>query len=135
MVRVRDPDTGIPRVLPGLAPVAMQRGRSAGRLICDRLEGRGSRPFRYRDKGSMATLGRTRAVADLHGVLIGGPVAWVLWLAVHLTYLIGFEKPRDRARSMELQLPHPRTGGTLDHSDAGIRRRRPRHVVCTRRSR
>ncbi|MGZ4170756.1 MAG: NAD(P)/FAD-dependent oxidoreductase [Solirubrobacteraceae bacterium] len=91
MVSVRDPDTGIPRVLPGLAPVAMQQGRYAGRLIRDRLEGRGSPPFRYRDKGSMATLGRTRAVADLHGVLIGGPVAWVLWLAVHLIYLIGFE--------------------------------------------
>jgi NADH:ubiquinone reductase (H+-translocating) len=91
MVRVRDPDSGIPRVLPGLAPVAMQQGRYAGRLIRDRLEGRESPPFRYRDKGSMATLGRTRAVADLHGVLIGGPVAWVLWLAVHLAYLIGFE--------------------------------------------
>jgi NADH dehydrogenase len=91
MVRVRDPDSGIPRVLPGLAPVAMQQGRYAGRLIRDRLEGRGSPPFRYRDKGSMATLGRTHAVADLHGVLIGGPVAWVLWLLVHLTYLIGFE--------------------------------------------
>jgi NADH:ubiquinone reductase (H+-translocating) len=91
MVSVRDPDTGIRPALPGLAPVAMQQGRYAGRLIRDRLEGRGSPPFRYRDKGSMATLGRTRAVADLHGVLIGGPVAWVLWLAVHLTYLIGFE--------------------------------------------
>jgi NADH:ubiquinone reductase (H+-translocating) len=91
MVRVRDPDTGMPRVLPGLAPVAMQQGRYAGRLIRDRLEGRRSPPFRYRDKGSMATLGRTRAVADLHGVLIAGPVAWMLWLAVHLTYLIGFE--------------------------------------------
>jgi NADH dehydrogenase len=91
MVSVRDPDTGIPRVLPGLAPVAMQQGRYAGHLIRDRLKGRESPPFRYRDKGSMATLGRTRAVANLHGVLIGGPVAWVLWLGVHLTYLIGFE--------------------------------------------
>jgi len=91
MVRVRDPDSGIPRVLPGLAPVAMQQGRYAGHLIRDRLEGRASPPFRYRDKGSIATLGRTRAVADLHGVRIGGPAAWALWLAVHLTYLIGFE--------------------------------------------
>jgi NADH dehydrogenase len=91
MVRVRDAATGNPQALPGVAPVAMQQGRYAGRLIRDRLNGRSSPPFRYRDKGSMATIGRSRAVADLRGLLIGGPTAWLLWLAVHLTYLIGFE--------------------------------------------
>ena len=78
-------------VLPGLAPVAMQQGRYAGRLIRDRLEGRSTPPFRYRDKGDLATIGRAQAVADLRVVRVGGFVAWVLWLAVHLFYLIGFE--------------------------------------------
>lgn len=91
MVRVRDARTGNPRVLPGVAPVAMQQGRYAGRMIRGRLEGRTPTPFRYRDKGSLATIGRSRAVADLPGIRIGGLPAWILWLAVHLIYLIGFE--------------------------------------------
>jgi NADH dehydrogenase len=91
MVRVRDPKTGQPRVLPGLAPVAMQEGRYAGRLIRDRLNGRSTPPFHYRDKGTLATIGRARAVADVGGVRLSGFVAWVTWLSVHLFYLIGFE--------------------------------------------
>jgi NADH dehydrogenase len=92
MVRVRDAATGIPHVLPGVAPVAMQEGRYAGRLIRDRLDGATPPPpFRYRDKGNLATIGRTRAVADLPGIRIGGPAAWMLWLLVHIAYLIGFE--------------------------------------------
>jgi NADH dehydrogenase len=85
MVRVGD------EALPGLAPVAMQEGRYAGRLIGDRLAGRSTRPFRYRDRGDLATIGRAQAVADLRGVRVGGFLAWVLWLAVHLFNLIGFE--------------------------------------------
>lgn len=91
MVRVRDARTGAPRVLPGVAPVAMQQGRYAGRMIRGRLQGSAPTPFRYRDKGSLATIGRSRAVADLPGIRIGGLPAWMLWLAVHLIYLIGFE--------------------------------------------
>jgi NADH dehydrogenase len=91
MVRVRDARTGIPQVLPGVAPVAMQQGRYAGRLIRSRLEGRTLPPWRYRDKGSLATIGRTRAVADIRGIHLGGFPAWLLWLVVHLAYLIGFE--------------------------------------------
>jgi len=91
MVRVRDARTGEPRVLPGLAPVAMQQGRYAGRLIKDRLEGRPTPPFHYRDKGTLATIGRERAVADISGFRLSGFVAWITWLAVHLFYLIGFE--------------------------------------------
>jgi NADH:quinone reductase (non-electrogenic) len=91
MVRVRDARTGEATVLPGLAPVAMQEGRYAGRLIRDRLDGRSTPPFHYRDKGTLATIGRARAVADVGGVRLSGFVAWVTWLAVHLFYLIGFE--------------------------------------------
>jgi NADH dehydrogenase len=85
MVRVGE------EALPGLAPVAMQQGRYAGRLIGERLAGRSTPPFRYRDKGDLATIGRAQAVADLRRVRVGGLLAWVLWLAVHLFYLIGFE--------------------------------------------
>jgi NADH dehydrogenase len=91
MVRVRDAGTGEARVLPGVAPVAMQQGRYAGRLIKDRVEGRATPPFHYRDKGTLATIGRERAVADIGGVRLSGFVAWITWLAVHLFYLIGFE--------------------------------------------
>jgi NADH dehydrogenase len=85
MVRVGDD------VLPGLAPVAMQQGRYAGRAVRARLKGRSTRPFRYRDKGNLATIGRARAVADLHGLRLSGFPAWATWLVVHLWYLIGFQ--------------------------------------------
>ena len=91
MVRVRDARTGVVRTLPGVAPVAMQQGRYAARLIRDRLARRATPPFRYRDKGNLATIGRARAVADLHRIRVSGLPAWVLWLVVHLAYLIGFE--------------------------------------------
>jgi NADH:ubiquinone reductase (H+-translocating) len=90
MVRIRDAKTGQAQTLPGLAPVAMQQGRYAGRLITDRLSGRATPPFRYRDKGTLATIGRARAVADIRGVHLSGFLAWVTWLVVHLFYLIGF---------------------------------------------
>jgi NADH:ubiquinone reductase (H+-translocating) len=92
MVRVRDSRTGCAQSLPGIAPVAMQQGRYAGRLIRGRLVGESQPALRYRHKGSLSTIGRTRAVADLPPRLqISGFPAWVLWLGVHLFYLIGFE--------------------------------------------
>jgi NADH dehydrogenase len=90
MVRVRGPD-GTPVVFPGVAPVAMQQGRYAAKLVRARLGGRGARPFRYRDKGNLATIGRARAVADLHVIRLSGFLAWVTWLVVHLWYLVGFQ--------------------------------------------
>jgi NADH dehydrogenase len=80
-----------PKPLMGVAPVAMQQGRYVARAILDRLRGRGHRPFRYVDKGNVATIGRARAVADLHGLHLSGFPAWVFWLALHLYYLIGFQ--------------------------------------------
>ena len=90
MVRVQGSDGEI-QPLPGVAPVAMQEGRYAAELISDRLRGRARAPFRYVDKGNLATIGRSRAVADVKGLHFSGFPAWVVWLAVHLFYLIGFE--------------------------------------------
>jgi NADH dehydrogenase len=90
MVRVRRED-GEVEVLPGVAPVAMQQGRYAAKVVRARLKGRQTGPFRYRDKGNLATIGRARAVADLHVVRLSGFIAWAAWLVVHLWYLIGFQ--------------------------------------------
>ena len=69
----------------------MQQGRYAAKLVRARLRGRRIGPFRYRDKGNLATIGRARAVADLHVIRLSGFPAWVTWLVVHLWYLIGFQ--------------------------------------------
>jgi NADH dehydrogenase len=90
MVSVRQPD-GSALVLPGVAPVAMQQGRHAARVVAERLAGRDPKPFHYTDKGNLATIGRARAVADVKGVRLSGFLAWVTWLVVHLWYLIGFQ--------------------------------------------
>lgn len=80
-----------PVTLPGVAPVAMQQGRYAARVVEARLEGRPTKPFRYRDKGNLATIGRASAVADIKGLHLSGFLAWMAWLVVHLFYLIGFQ--------------------------------------------
>jgi NADH dehydrogenase len=80
--------TGHP--LPGLSPVAMQQGRAAARNILRSLAGQPRRSFRYRDKGTMAVIGRAAAVAELAGLRFSGRTAWLLWCFVHIFYLIGF---------------------------------------------
>ena len=90
MVRVRGSD-GSAITFPGVAPVAMQQGRYAAAAIRARLQGRTERPFRYRDKGNLATIGRAAAVADIKGVRLSGFLAWMTWLVVHLFYLVGFQ--------------------------------------------
>jgi len=90
MVKVQGSDGEI-QPLPGVAPVAMQEGKYAAELIHDRLRGKKPGPFHYRDKGNLATIGRSRAVADIKGLHFSGFPAWVVWLTVHLFYLIGFE--------------------------------------------
>ncbi len=82
-------DDGKP--LPGLSPVAMQQGRYVAKLLKRKLTGESKfKPFRYLDKGSMATIGRSRAVAVFKGLRLTGFVAWLIWLFVHIFYLIGF---------------------------------------------
>ena len=90
MVRMLAPD-GSFVLLPGVAPVAMQQGRYAASAIRDRLGGKTSAAFHYHDKGNLATIGRSKAVADLGRVRLAGFPAWVTWLFVHLFYLIGFQ--------------------------------------------
>jgi NADH dehydrogenase len=90
MVQVHDAE-GRPVPLPGLAPVAMQQGRYAARAISERLRGKEPPPFRYRDKGNLATIGRAKAVADIKGLQLSGLFAWLTWLFVHLFYLIGLQ--------------------------------------------
>jgi NADH dehydrogenase len=76
--------------LPGMAPVAIQMGRHAARTILRSLRGEPSEPFRYRDKGMLATIGRHAAVAQRGRLRLHGFLAWVAWLVVHIAFLIGF---------------------------------------------
>jgi NADH dehydrogenase len=76
--------------LPMMAPVASQQGKYVARAIIARERGRISAPFRYVDKGAMATIGRNSAVATTHGFKLSGYIAWLAWLVLHLYYLIGF---------------------------------------------
>ena len=78
------------RPLPGVAPVAMQQGRHAARSILRACEGRPYRPFRYYDRGNMATIGRAAAVVHSGRLKLWGLAAWLVWLFVHVLYLIGF---------------------------------------------
>lgn len=76
--------------VPGVAPAAMQMGKYVARIIRSDLIGKERKPFAYRNKGSLATIGRARGVADFGKVRFSGFLAWVAWLAVHIFYLIGF---------------------------------------------
>ena len=80
--------TGKP--LPGVAPVAIQQGRHAARNIARAVRGHPPLPFRYADRGNLATIGRAAAVADVGGWRFSGYLAWLVWLFVHIFWLIGF---------------------------------------------
>lgn len=84
--------TGKP--LPGVSPVAMQQGRHAAQNILGVIDGRKPQKFWYWDKGNMATIGRNKAVADLNIVHFSGLPAWIVWLFIHVLFLVGF---RNRA--------------------------------------
>jgi NADH:ubiquinone reductase (H+-translocating) len=90
MVRVRGTD-GEAVTYPGVAPVAIQQGHHAGKLIAQRRDGRATTPFHYFDKGNLATIGRGRAVAQIKFLKLSALPAWVVWLVVHLWYLVGFQ--------------------------------------------
>jgi NADH dehydrogenase len=81
--------TGKP--LPGVAQSAIQEGRYVAALVARRLRGKKSRPFHYLDKGNLATIGRGAAVADLNWLHLSGFPAWLLWIFVHLLYIVEFQ--------------------------------------------
>ena len=76
--------------LPGVSPVAMQQGRHAARNILAMIDGRRPQRFRYWNKGSMATIGRNKAVADLNFIHLSGLPAWIVWLFIHILFLVGY---------------------------------------------
>jgi len=78
------------RPIPGVAPAAMQAGRHAAENILRRIGGQPTLPFQYVDKGSLATIGRAAAVAEIGGMRLSGLVAWLAWLVIHVFFLIGF---------------------------------------------
>ena len=78
------------RWVPGMAPAAIQMGRHAARNVANLLAGQPTQPFRYRDRGDLATIGRTAAVARLPHLRMSGWPAWLLWVAVHIAQLISF---------------------------------------------
>ena len=88
MAHLEEPGRGL---VPGLAPAAIQQGRMAARNILASVEGRPRRPFRYRDKGMMATIGKHKAIAQTGRLRLTGYLAWIAWLFIHILYLIGFK--------------------------------------------
>jgi NADH dehydrogenase len=76
--------------VPGVAPAAMQMGRYAARSIARTIAGKPREPFHYRDKGSLATIGRKAGIADFGRVRLSGFLAWLAWLLIHIFFLIGF---------------------------------------------
>ncbi len=79
------------KVIPGVAPAAIQMGRYVAKTIGRRVRGQETPPFRYVDRGNLATIGRSAAVADIGPLHFSGWPAWVAWLGIHLFFLIGFE--------------------------------------------
>jgi NADH dehydrogenase len=79
------------KTLPGVAQVGIQMGQYAAKLVKHRLRNEPCPPFHYWDKGSMATIGRAAAVAEIGNLHVSGFVAWAMWLTIHITYLVGFQ--------------------------------------------
>lgn len=88
LANARQPDG---RQVPGVAPAAIQMGRFVGRAVIRRLCGQEAGRFRYRDKGSLAGIGRHAAVAWFGRLRFGATLAWLAWLLIHIVYLIGFQ--------------------------------------------
>jgi NADH:ubiquinone reductase (H+-translocating) len=83
--------------LPAIAPVAMQQGRYVAKLIAKNSTGNSRKAFKYNDKGTMATIGKAKAVGVVKGIKLSGLIAWLAWSFIHIAYLIGF---RNRLRVM-----------------------------------
>lgn len=84
-------------ILPGVAQVAIQQGKYVAKIISKEIEKSERKPFRYNDKGTMATIGKAKAVAEIKGFKLSGLLAWLTWSLIHVLFLIGF---RNRFRVM-----------------------------------
>ena len=89
------------------------------RVVKRRLAGKPVKPFHYIDKGNLATIGRARAVAEIKGLHFGGPLAWLLWLGIHIFYLIGFQNRILVLTRWALLLPDPRARRAPAHGRRG----------------
>ncbi len=83
--------SGEERPLPGVAPVAKQMGKYVANDLLSQIEGKPRKTFKYKDYGSMATIGRNRAIGDLNGVKVSGFFGWLMWCVMHVYFLIGFK--------------------------------------------
>jgi NADH:ubiquinone reductase (H+-translocating) len=116
-----DPLTGA--AVPGVSQGAMQMGRYVAGLISAELSGRSdarATPFRYADKGSMATIGKSRAVVEIGRLRFGGLLAWLAWMALHLTVLIGFRNRIAVLTSWIYSYVFSRRGARLITTEAGV---------------
>ena len=109
--------------LPGVAEVAMQGGLHAANTIVRRLKGEPPNPFKYRDLGSAATIGRFRSVVDFHGLRLSGFPGWVVWAFVHLSLPDRVRQPADHPAQMDPFLYRP--GSTRARVQRHAHRRRP----------
>jgi NADH dehydrogenase len=89
LASLKDPKSHKP--LPGIAPVAIQEGHAAAENVWRAISGQPRKPFHYFDRGTMATIGRAAAVAEIRKLHLWGPIAWLAWLFVHIFFLIGFQ--------------------------------------------
>jgi NADH dehydrogenase len=130
----------MPMLLPGVAQVAIQGGTYVAKLIWRRVKGeRAAKPFCYWDKGNMAIVGRTFAVADLKHVRFSGFTAWLLWAGIHIYFLIGFANRLQVTLQWAISFVTNRRGvrilppaqARMIHTDSG---RQARVVVITKRN-
>jgi len=123
--------------LPGVAQPALQEGKYVAKAITARLDGEEVKPFKYFDKGSMATIGYKSAVADAFGVLVTGWIAYLMWAFIHVLYLVGWGNrvgtlyTWSRAMFFSKQRPHRiiTFEGAHDNVEEGQTRSRPAPIL------
>ena len=111
--------------LPGVAEVAMQGGLHAANTIVRRLKGNPVVPFKYRDLGSAAAIGRFKSIVNFRGLRLSGFPGWVVWAFVHLTFLTGFGNRLDNPAQMDPLVPRPQPPRTGIQRHAHRRRPQP----------
>jgi NADH dehydrogenase FAD-containing subunit len=119
---------GVP--LPGVAQVAKQEGGHAARNVVRAIRGEPLEPFRYRDYGNMATIGRGSAVADIGPIKASGLIAWLIWVFIHIFWLIGFRNRDRRAQRVGVVVPHVPAPRAIDYGAVEVRLKGLHHSEC-----